>query len=137
MPRVTCGPRVAGAGPGGPGGAIAVGGGAATGRGAAQAIATPRSGPRTHRALGVRREGREALAALRRSELGLFGRVRGSRRMPPHYRGRMPVLFVFVDGVGAGARDPAVNPLARADFLLSRFGDGTGAPLPRGGRAVL
>ena len=42
----------------------------------------------------------------------------------------MPVLFVFVDGVGAGLADPAVNPLARAPFLLSRFADGSGAPLP-------
>ncbi|HTP28559.1 MAG TPA: peptidase [Anaeromyxobacteraceae bacterium] len=49
----------------------------------------------------------------------------------------MPVLFVFVDGVGAGAPDPEVNPLARREFLLSRFCDGSGAPLPRGGRAVL
>src|SRR6266568_2629938 len=49
----------------------------------------------------------------------------------------MPVLFVFVDGVGAGARDPEVNPLAREEFLLSRFADGTGAPLPRTGRAGL
>ena len=49
----------------------------------------------------------------------------------------MSALFVFVDGVGAGARDPDRNPLAREDFLLSRFEDGTGAPLPRGGRAVL
>ncbi len=49
----------------------------------------------------------------------------------------MPVLFVFVDGVGAGARDERVNPLARGEFVLSRFADGTGAPLPRGGRAVL
>jgi hypothetical protein len=47
------------------------------------------------------------------------------------------VLFVFVDGVGAGARDPDRNPLARAEFLLSRFDDGTGSPLPRGGRAAL
>jgi hypothetical protein len=47
------------------------------------------------------------------------------------------VLFVFVDGVGAGARDPDRNPLARGEFLLSRFDDGTGAPLPGGGRAVL
>jgi hypothetical protein len=47
------------------------------------------------------------------------------------------VVFMFVDGVGAGARDPAVNPLARGDFLLSRFADGTGTALPRGGRAVL
>lgn len=49
----------------------------------------------------------------------------------------MPVLFVFVDGVGAGAPDPDLNPLARGEFLLSRFADGSGAPLPAGGRAVL
>lgn len=49
----------------------------------------------------------------------------------------MAVLFVFVDGLGAGARDPAVNPLARGEFLLSRFEDGTGARLPAGGRAAL
>ncbi len=49
----------------------------------------------------------------------------------------MPVLFVFVDGVGAGARDPERNPLARGEFLLSRFEDGSGAPLPAGGRCVL
>jgi hypothetical protein len=47
------------------------------------------------------------------------------------------VLFVFVDGVGAGAADPDVNPLARHDYLLSRFADGTGSPLPGGGRAGL
>jgi 2,3-bisphosphoglycerate-independent phosphoglycerate mutase len=47
------------------------------------------------------------------------------------------VLFVFVDGVGAGPRDPDRNPLARSDFLLSRFDDGTGAPLPGAARAVL
>ncbi len=49
----------------------------------------------------------------------------------------MAAVFVFVDGVGAGARDPERNPLSRDDFLLSRFEDGTGAPLPRGGAAVL
>ncbi|WP_242394736.1 alkaline phosphatase family protein [Anaeromyxobacter oryzisoli] len=49
----------------------------------------------------------------------------------------MSVLFVFVDGVGAGARAPDENPLARGEFLLSRFADGAGAPLPAGGRAVL
>lgn len=49
----------------------------------------------------------------------------------------MPVLFVFVDGVGAGAPDPDQNPLARGEFLLSRFADGSGTPLPAGGRAVL
>jgi hypothetical protein len=47
------------------------------------------------------------------------------------------VLFVFVDGVGAGSPDPAVNPLARAPFLLSRFEDGSGPPLPGGGAAAL
>jgi hypothetical protein len=46
-------------------------------------------------------------------------------------------LFVFVDGVGAGDPDPERNPLARGEFLLSRFADGRGAALPRGGRAVL
>jgi len=49
----------------------------------------------------------------------------------------MAVLFLFVDGVGAGAPDPAVNPLARHDWLLSRFLDGTGSELPRRGRASL
>ena len=49
----------------------------------------------------------------------------------------MAVVFVFVDGVGAGARDPGVNPLARGPFLLARFGDGSGTPLPHGGRAAL
>jgi 2,3-bisphosphoglycerate-independent phosphoglycerate mutase len=39
--------------------------------------------------------------------------------------------------VGAGRADPAANPLARGEFLLSRFEDGTGAPLPSGGRAAL
>lgn len=46
-------------------------------------------------------------------------------------------IFVFVDGVGAGAADPERNPLARGEFLLSRFADGSGAALPSGGRAVL
>jgi hypothetical protein len=46
-------------------------------------------------------------------------------------------LFVFVDGVGAGEDDPERNPLARGEFLLSRFADGSGAPLPHGGRCVL
>jgi len=47
------------------------------------------------------------------------------------------LLFVFVDGVGAGRPDPAVNPLAHRPFLLSHFEDGGGSPLPAGGRAVL
>lgn len=49
----------------------------------------------------------------------------------------MPVLFVFVDGVGAGRADPELNPLARGEFLLSRFEDGSGTPLPSGGRWAL
>ena len=49
----------------------------------------------------------------------------------------MTVFFVFVDGVGAGARDPDLNPLARGEFLLSRFADGSGTPLPAGGAARL
>jgi hypothetical protein len=47
------------------------------------------------------------------------------------------VFFVFVDGVGAGRPDPAINPLARGEFLLSRFEDGGGAPLPAGGQSNL
>jgi hypothetical protein len=49
----------------------------------------------------------------------------------------VPVLFVFVDGVGAGPADPGVNPLCRGNWLLSRFADGSGAVLPAGGRARL
>ncbi len=49
----------------------------------------------------------------------------------------MTVFFVFVDGVGAGTPDPDLNPLARGDFLLSRFADGSGAALPAGGTARL
>ncbi len=66
----------------------------------------------------------------------------GRRRAPTPERPRgydrgVATLFVFVDGVGAGLPDPDRNPLARGEFLLSRFGDGSGAPLPAGGRAVL
>ncbi|MHB1846964.1 MAG: alkaline phosphatase family protein [Deltaproteobacteria bacterium] len=46
----------------------------------------------------------------------------------------MGCLFVFVDGVGIGANDPARNPLARLPSVLSQFEDGTGSALPRGGR---
>jgi 2,3-bisphosphoglycerate-independent phosphoglycerate mutase len=70
--------------------------------------------------------------------------VTGARRAAGGLRARraatmgtVTVLFVFVDGVGAGAADPDRNPLARGEFLLSRFADGSGAPLPAGGRAAL
>jgi hypothetical protein len=46
------------------------------------------------------------------------------------------VALLFIDGVGIGRRDPAVNPLARGEFLLSRFDDGSGSPLPPGGALV-
>lgn len=45
----------------------------------------------------------------------------------------MPVALLFIDGVGVGRRDPDVNPLARGEFLLSRFDDGTATGLPGGG----
>ncbi len=60
----------------------------------------------------------------------------------------MPVALLFIDGVGIGRRDPAINPLARdacADHLLARFldddenEDGGGLsprPLPFGGVAT-
>jgi hypothetical protein len=46
------------------------------------------------------------------------------------------VALLFIDGVGVGARDGAVNPLASDEFLLSQFADGTGALLPRGGLRI-
>ncbi len=44
----------------------------------------------------------------------------------------MRVALLFVDGVGVGLNDPDVNPLARGEFLLSQFLDGTGTALPGG-----
>jgi 2,3-bisphosphoglycerate-independent phosphoglycerate mutase len=61
----------------------------------------------------------------------------GAPGPPARYDPGVAALFVFVDGVGAGANDPDRNPLARGEFLLSRFEDGSGAPLPAGGRAAL
>lgn len=49
----------------------------------------------------------------------------------------MGTLLIFVDGVGAGERDLSCNPLAQSEYLLSRFADGSGAPLPRGMRSAL
>jgi hypothetical protein len=40
--------------------------------------------------------------------------------------------MLFIDGVGVGARNPDVNPLARREYLLSQFEDGSGTPLPDG-----
>jgi hypothetical protein len=40
--------------------------------------------------------------------------------------------LLFIDGVGVGGKSPDANPLARGDFLLSQFKDGSGSPLPGG-----
>jgi hypothetical protein len=42
------------------------------------------------------------------------------------------VALLFIDGVGIGRRDPAINPLARAEYLLSQFDDGTGTEIAGG-----
>jgi hypothetical protein len=47
------------------------------------------------------------------------------------------VALLFIDGVGVGARDPRFNPLARGEWLLSQFADGTGTSLPGGGLRLL
>lgn len=46
----------------------------------------------------------------------------------------MGCLFMFVDGVGIGRRDPATNPLAGVPSWLSFFDDGTGPALPPSAR---
>lgn len=46
------------------------------------------------------------------------------------------VALLFIDGVGVGRRDREINPLARRDYLLSRFAGEPGEPLPPGGRYV-
>ncbi|MGA9526416.1 MAG: metalloenzyme [Myxococcaceae bacterium] len=48
----------------------------------------------------------------------------------------MRVALLFIDGIGVGRPDPDHNPLARGEYLLSRFDDGSGAPLPGGGAFV-
>lgn len=45
----------------------------------------------------------------------------------------MRVAILFTDGVGVGPRDAATNPLARHEYLLSQFNDGSGSALPIGG----
>lgn len=47
--------------------------------------------------------------------------------------GAVRVALLFIDGVGVGRRDPAVNPLARRAHLLSQFADAEGTALPDGG----
>jgi hypothetical protein len=47
------------------------------------------------------------------------------------------VALLFIDGVGVGERDPAFNPLARGELLLSQFADGSGTPLPGGSLTLL
>ncbi len=44
----------------------------------------------------------------------------------------MRVALLFIDGVGIGTNDPAINPLSGAGHLLSQFSDGSGEPLPGG-----
>ncbi len=48
----------------------------------------------------------------------------------------MRVALLFIDGVGVGRRDPAVNPLAERAYLLSQFQDAAGTRLPEGGRYI-
>ncbi|MFZ5470425.1 MAG: metalloenzyme [Myxococcota bacterium] len=45
----------------------------------------------------------------------------------------MSVALLFIDGVGIGRKDPAVNPLASLSSLLSHFVDAPGEALPDGG----
>ncbi|WP_224250186.1 alkaline phosphatase family protein [Hyalangium gracile] len=48
----------------------------------------------------------------------------------------MRVALLFIDGVGVGRKDPAVNPLAGRVHLLSQFADAPGTLLPEEGRCV-
>lgn len=49
----------------------------------------------------------------------------------------MRVALLFIDGVGIGARDPEFNPLARGEWLLSQFEDGSGTELTGGAVTTL
>lgn len=49
----------------------------------------------------------------------------------------MRVALLFIDGVGVGVADPDFNPLARGEWLLSQFQDGSGTSLPGGARTLL
>jgi hypothetical protein len=48
----------------------------------------------------------------------------------------MRVAILFTDGVGVGPRDPNTNPLARDEYLLSQFDDGSGTKLPATGTRI-
>ncbi len=48
----------------------------------------------------------------------------------------MRVAVLFIDGVGIGRKDPAVNPLAHREHLLSRFQEAPGPPLPDGALCI-
>ncbi|MEN9797948.1 MAG: hypothetical protein RL653_1644 [Pseudomonadota bacterium] len=48
----------------------------------------------------------------------------------------MAVAVLFIDGVGVGRKDAGHNPLARGEYLLSRFSDASAAELPHGGVAT-
>lgn len=48
----------------------------------------------------------------------------------------MRVALLFIDGVGIGRKDPAINPLALREHLLSCFQDAPGPSLPDGGRCI-
>ncbi|NVJ20370.1 metalloenzyme [Myxococcus sp. AM011] len=48
----------------------------------------------------------------------------------------MRVALLFIDGVGIGRKDPAINPLAHREHLLSFFQDAPGPTLPDGGRCI-
>ncbi|MBJ6765752.1 metalloenzyme [Myxococcaceae bacterium JPH2] len=48
----------------------------------------------------------------------------------------MRVAVLFIDGVGIGRKDPAFNPLAHREYLLSWFQDAPGPTLPPSGRGV-
>lgn len=49
----------------------------------------------------------------------------------------MRVALLFIDGVGVGTPDPDFNPLARGEWLLSQFEDGSGTSLPDGALTLL
>ncbi|ATB47049.1 metalloenzyme [Corallococcus macrosporus DSM 14697] len=46
------------------------------------------------------------------------------------------VALLFIDGVGIGRKDPAINPLAHREHLLSHFEDAPSPPLPHSGRCI-